>query len=170
MLIIRQETNADHEAVYQLVKNAFATAKHSDGTEQDLVVKLRQSPAFVTQLSLVAEYDGQIVGYILLTEIRIGDSTELALAPLAVSPQFQGQGIGGRLIDRAHTIAKEMGYHYSVLLGEPGYYQRFGYVSSDNFGIIAPFDVPKGYYMAHALQENPNKIQGVVQYDKAFGI
>lgn len=167
-MIIRQETHADHDMVYSLIVNAFATAKHRDGTEQDLVVRLRQSPAFIPKLALVAEDDGQIVGYVLLTKITIGDSTELALAPLAVSPSHQGQGIGGQLIKAAHYIAKELGYQYSVLLGEPDYYQRFGYVPAQQFGIIAPFDVPDGYYMAYALQDNPRTVQGVVGYDGAF--
>lgn len=173
MINIRQETYADFDAVYTLIKAAFATAQHSDGTEQDLVVKLRQSSAFIPELSLIAEADGQIVGHILLTKISIGDSSgniALALAPLAVAPDYQRQGIGGQLIQTAHTIAKALGYHYSVLLGEPDYYQRFGYVPADNFGIIAPFDAPAGYYMAYALQNNPNTVQGIVRYDGAFGI
>ena len=168
MLTIRQETQADYDVVYSLIVNAFKRAKHRDGTEQDLVVRLRQSPAFISNLSLVAEDEGQIVGYVLLTKIKIGDSTELALAPLAVSPEKQGQGIGGRLIQTAHRIAKQLGYHYSVLLGEPEYYQRFGYVPAHQFGIVAPFDVPDGYYMAYALQDNPKAVQGVVQYDGVF--
>lgn len=170
MINIRQEIEADHDAVYSLIVNAFELAKHRDGTEQDLVVRLRQSPAFIPELSLVAEDDGQIVGYVLLTKIKIGNSTELALAPLAVSPNHQGQGIGGQLIKTAHTIAKQLGYHYSVLLGEPEYYQRFGYVPAHQFGIVAPFDVPDGYYMAYALQDNPKAVQGIVVYDGAFGV
>lgn len=169
MPTILQETKADHDAVYSLIFNAFELAKHRDGTEQDLVVRLRQSPAFIPELSLIAEDDGQIVGYVLLTKIKIGNSTELALAPLAVSPSHQGQGIGGQLIKTAHTIAKQLGYHYSVLLGEPKYYQRFGYVPAHQFGIVVPFDVPDGYYMAYALQDNPKTVQGIVVYDGAFG-
>ncbi len=59
--IIRRETPEDHQAVYELVENAFASAEHSDGNEQDLVTALRKSGAFIPELSLVAEYDGKIV-------------------------------------------------------------------------------------------------------------
>ena len=78
---IRQETPADYDAVYRLVKEAFATADHSDGDEQDLVVRLRKSEAFIPELSLVAEADGVLAGYILLTKIGVGEETELAAAP-----------------------------------------------------------------------------------------
>ena len=84
MIEIRQENNKDYEEVYNVVKMAFESAKHSDGNEQDLVVDLRKSKNFIPKLSLVAIYDDKIVGYILFTKIKIGKSTELALAPLAV--------------------------------------------------------------------------------------
>lgn len=170
MLMICQEETKDHEAVYQLIKSAFASAKHTDGREQELVESLRKSAAFIPQLSLVAKINQQIVGFILLTQIRIGESVELALAPLAVLPAFQGQGIGGRLINAAHLIAKELGFHYSVVLGEPEYYQRFGYLPAKQMNISAPFSVPDEYYMAYALQDKLKMVQGMVQYDKSFGI
>ena len=71
-MIIRKETPADYEAVYELVKAAFAAAEHSDGREHELVAALRKSGAFVPGLSLVAETDGILAGHILFTEIRIG--------------------------------------------------------------------------------------------------
>ena len=74
---IRQETPADYPVVYTLIKDAFASAEHCDGNEQDLAAALRQSTSFVPELSLVAEADGRIVGHILFTKIRIGTSTQL---------------------------------------------------------------------------------------------
>lgn len=68
---IRRETSRDHDAVYTLIQEAFASAEHSDGNEQDLVQALRASPAFVPELSLVAEENGSLVGHILFTEGRI---------------------------------------------------------------------------------------------------
>lgn len=81
-IIIRQEKPEDYNEVYNVVQSAFASAEHSDGNEQDLVAALRKSEAFVEQLSLVALEDNRIVGYILFTEVKIGESTALALAPL----------------------------------------------------------------------------------------
>ena len=114
---IRQETPADYDAVYRLVKEAFATADHSDGDEQDLVVRLRKSDAFIPELSLVAEANGVLAGYILLTKIGVGEETELAAAPLAVAPAFQRKGVGSALIREVERAARELGYRYIVILG-----------------------------------------------------
>ena len=107
MLDIRQETKKDYEEVYKVVKIAFETAEHSDGNEQDLVVALRNSSSFIPELSLVAIQDNKIVGYILFTKIKIGEYEELALAPLVVLPEYQKQGIGKKLIEKGHQIAKQ---------------------------------------------------------------
>lgn len=109
MLEIRQETKKDYEEVYNVVKTAFETAEHSDGNEQDLVVALRNTNNFIPQLSLVAIQDSKIVGYILFTKVKIGEYEELALAPLGILPKYQKQGIGKKLIEKGHQIAKEFG-------------------------------------------------------------
>lgn len=128
IMIIRKEEVNDYDEVYEVVKRAFETAEHSDGTEQDLVVKLRQCDAFVPELSLVAEIDGAIVGYILFTKVEIGDTIQLALAPLAVLPEHQRKGIGQALIQAGHQKASELGYEYSVVLGseKSKKYKRLG--------------------------------------------
>lgn len=91
---IRQEQPSDHEAVYQVVKEAFAHAEHSDGHEQDLVTALRKSQAFIPELSLVAVEDGRVVGHILFTKATVGHTEVLALAPLAVLPSCRSTGRG----------------------------------------------------------------------------
>ncbi len=93
MAWIRQETKEDYEIVYALVKQAFAQAEHCDGNEQDLVAALRKSRAFVPELSLVAERDGEIAGHILFTEAMVGFETVLALAPLSVLPASNDRGL-----------------------------------------------------------------------------
>ncbi len=170
MLIIRQENKNDYEEVYNVIKTAFETAEHSDGNEQDLVVALRKSDNFIPELSLVAVIDNKIVGYILFTKIKIGKQEELALAPLGVLPEYQKQGIGRTLIQEGNKKAKELGYHYSVVLGSDKYYPKFGYVSAKEYGIVAPFDVPDENFMAIKLNDTDIEIKGIVQYAKEFGI
>ena len=94
MIEIRKEEKRDYEQVYLLIKKAFKEITNSNKDEQELVNKLRNSSNFIPELSLVAEKDNKIVGYILFTKVKIGKRTELALAPLAVLPEFQKQGIG----------------------------------------------------------------------------
>lgn len=123
---IRQETPADYDQVYDLVQEAFASAEHRDGTEQDLVAALRRGGAFIPQLSLVAEADGQLAGHILFTEGEVGGVTVLILAPLSVRPAFQRMGVGTALIQEGHKIARALGYPYSLVLGSETYYPRSG--------------------------------------------
>ena len=164
MLEIRQETKKDYEEVYNVVKTAFETAEHSDGNEQDLVVALRNSNNFIPQLSLVATQDSKIVGYILFTKIKIGEYEELAL------PKYQKQGIGKKLIEKGHKKAKELGYHYSIVLGSETYYSKSGYSPAINYGIKASFEVPNENFMAIKLNNTDSEIIGIVEYAKEFGI
>ena len=131
---------------------------------------LRAASSFIPELSLVAVEDGKIVGHILFTKITIGESIELALAPLSVLPAYQRRGIGLALIREGHRIAKKLGYNYSVVLGSPTYYPRSGYIPASLYGIEAPFEVQNEYFMAFKLQDDAPQVKGLVKYDSAFGI
>lgn len=104
-----------------------------------MVARLKNSDAFIPELSLIAEIDNQIVGYVLLTKIKIVNANEssynsLALAPVAVLQAFQGKGIGGKLIEAAHDRARDLGFGSAVLLGHENYYPKFGYKLTNEFG------------------------------------
>ena len=171
MLVIREEKNTDFKEVYKLIENAFESAEHSDGNEQDLVEKLRKSKNFVKELSLVAELENKIIGYILFTKIKIGNNEKsLAVAPLAVLPEYQRKGIGTKLILEGHRIAKKLGYEYIVVLGSEKYYPKIGYVKAKEYGIKATFDVDDKNFMAIKLNENDEKVNGIVEYAKEFNI
>jgi putative acetyltransferase len=124
---IRPERVTDYAEIASLHTRAF-----NNRTGEPLVVALhRQQRMFDPELSLVAEIDGHLVGHVLFSphQMRLLDSTVPAvnLAPIAVQPAYQGQGIGGRLITEGHAIAASKGYSMSFLLGHPTYYPRFGY-------------------------------------------
>ena len=166
---IRKEELPDYDTVYHVVQQAFEQEEHADGNEADLVTALRKGSAFIPELSLVAEIEGEIVGHILFTKGQIADKTVLALAPLAVLPTYQGQGIGAALVNEGHRIARQLGYDYVIVLGG-AYYQRFGYVSASSLGITAPFEVPDEYFMAKKLNPHAEKVNGMLHYAKEFGI
>ncbi len=167
-MIIRQEEKKDFAEIYEMITESFKTAEHSDGNEQDLVLKIRENEEYIPELSLVAIKDEKIVGHIMFTKIKLGDKTELALAPLSVAPSYQKQGIGKALINKGHQVAKELGYEFSIVLGSDKYYPKFGYIQAKEFEISAPFDVPDEYFMAINLKGLKTKINAVVQYGKAF--
>ena len=171
--MIRQEKTTDFNAVFDLIEKAFKTEKLSDHREQFLVERLRKSNSFIPELSMVAEIDDKIVGHILLTKLKIkNNQTEfnsLALAPVSVLPEHQGNGIGGLLIEQAHKTAKELGYQSIVLLGHEKYYPRFGYEQADKYGIELPFNVPKENCMVIELtKKGLDGVVGVVEYPKEF--
>ncbi|MEL6673213.1 MAG: N-acetyltransferase [Bacteroidota bacterium] len=172
-LLIRQETPADYAQVESLIGAAFADVPYSDQSEPQLVARLRQGKEFQPQLSLVATQQEILVGHILFTPILVEGSRQhqglLALAPVSVLPAFQGQGIGGKLIQRGHEIARELGYRGVVLVGHETYYPRFGYEEAATFGIKVPFEVPSANVMALALsEEGLSGISGTVVYPSAF--
>ena len=146
---IRQESSHDYESVEELVQAAFAN-----------------------------EHEGRIIGHILLTEIIVQNDSQifpgLALAPVSVHPEYQGKGIGSKLIEEAHRRATTLGYPFIVLIGHESYYPRFGYEPAGKNEIEfpfkeLPFKVPPQKAMAKALaEEGLNGLRGRVQYDKAF--
>ena len=156
---IRQEQIKDYEAVHKVVELAFRDMEDSDHSEPFLVDQLRQTDAFIPELSLVAEVDEEIIGHILMTKV----------APVSVLPKYQNRGIGSALIREAHKRATELGYGSVVLLGHKDYYPRFGYKQAIDFGIEFPFDVPHEYCMAIELcPESLKDVQGMIQYAKPF--
>lgn len=169
-MLIRKEEPKDYEIVYSLVKEAFDSAEHSDGNEQDLVKALRKGEAYIPDLSLVAEIDGKIVGHIMFTRAKIGGNMVLVLAPLSVLPEYQRKGIGISLMKEGHKIADELGYGYSIVLGSQRYYPKAGYLPASKFGIEPPFDVPDENFMAYRIKEDVSHIHGIVKYAKEFGI
>lgn len=173
---IRQEHIEDRAQVEQLIQKAFLRAEHTDGNEHHLVHILRFSASFIPELSLIAVLDGRIAGHILFTKLTInpkqGEShSSLAIASLAVHPDFQNRGIGGMLIDEGHRIGRDMGFQ-SVILSDPtGYYSRFGYKSASYWNIKAPFDIADEAFLAFELTPFALKgVTGYVDYPPEFGI
>lgn len=164
---IRPETPADAKAVARVITAAFTGHPMSDGTEADLVARLRQDPAFV--LALVAEKEGDIIGHIAFSEALISGEKVLVLAPLSVAPKWQDQGVGTALIKAAHQTLERLDYPAIVVLGHADYYARFGYEKAADYGINAPFDVPEEALRVRRLKDSPLP-SGVIQYAAAFGI
>ena len=172
-IIIRKETAEDHPGVAAVIREAFSDDPHSDQTEDQLVVRLRKSSAFIPELSLVAEFQGKIVGHILLSQVQIGSQEgavpALALAPVSVHPNFQGQGIGSALITNAHQVATKLGHQIVVLIGHEHYYPRFGYELCSKYGIQFPFKAPPQNCMVLKLKKGALEgVSGTVIYPQAF--
>jgi predicted N-acetyltransferase YhbS len=172
-IIIRKENENDYFIVEKIIKEAFENEAYSDHKEHFLVSRLRKSNSFIPELSLVAEYDGLIVGHILLTKLIIKNENEkfdsLALAPVSVKKEFQNKGVGSKLILESHKVAKELGYKSIILLGHKDYYPRFGYEPTVKYNIKSPFEVQDDFYMIVKLEENAlDNVSGLVEYPQEF--
>lgn len=169
--IIRREEERDYEEISEVIEKAFKSMTFSDHKEQFLVKRIRKSADFIPELSLVACYKGDVVGHILFSKIKIGNTKALALAPVAVLPDFQQMGVGSMLIKQGHKEAKRLGYGISVVVGHEGYYPKFGYKPASGYGIFPPFECPPENFMCLELKEGAlESVKGVVEYPPEFEI
>lgn len=166
MMIIRRERPSDLAAIHQVQARAFGGA-----AEADLVDVLRAHDK--ATLSLVAEDEGLIVGHILFSPVTIETATGLrrglGLAPLAVVPERQGQGIGSLLAEEGLKQCRAEGHSFVVVLGHADYYPRFGFVPASRFGIKSEYDVADENFMACELQ--PGALRdggGLARYEPEF--
>lgn len=160
---IRSETEADIPAIRALVSEAFASMAHSSQTEAAIVDALRGNGTL--PVSLVAADESGITGHIAFSPVMI-DGDDLGwygLGPIAVTPARQGQGIGSALVREGLAAIRKLGAQGCVLVGEPGYYGRFGF-SAD--GRLRFAGVPPRYFQA--LSFNGDMPSGTVTYDAAF--
>lgn len=164
-MLIRTETTADYEAIRQVNGLAFG-----QDSEARLVDALREGG--YVRLSLVAENKGQVVGHILFSDLPIiteaGTASALALAPMAVLPAFQRQGIGSALVQRGLEVSREQGHRIVIVLGHPDYYPRFGFSAKLAELLSSPFGGGEAWM---ALELVPGALTGVVgkvQYPPPF--
>ena len=164
-MIIRNEAPRDREAIHDVVTAAFADMEHSNHTEARIVDALRA--AGVLRHSLIAVDGDEVVGHVAFSPVEIdGTRTDwLGLGPVAVRPDRQGEGIGAALIREGLERLRAEGAAGCVVLGEPGYYGRFGFRAEP--GLRLP-DVPPAYFQALAFdREVPS---GGVAYHAAFAV
>ena len=161
---IRQETPADYDEVYNLVKCSFESSPGCDGTVPDYLNEVRKKDTFIPELSLVAENEqGQIIGQVVLykTDIKTnsGIETELLLSPISVHPDYFRMGIARSMIEKAFDIARAMGYRAVFLCGHPPLYHRLGFVPTYQYNIYHINDRTAEWSMVRELY--PNALAGI---------
>lgn len=173
-MIIQTIQHKDFDKVDKLIRNAFTQSEHGYSNESELVEKIRKDKSYVPELELIALDDSkQIIGYGLLSEVSIVNSSQefigLVLAPLAVSPNAQGKGVGGTLLTILEHSATKLGYNYISILGHADYYPRFGYAPASKYQVKAPFNVPDEVFMIKPLTPTGlDTVQGTIKYSEAF--
>jgi putative acetyltransferase len=144
--LIRAEEPGDAGAIRALLAGAFGR-----DAEADLVEALGASGMMV--VSLVAVESGEIAGYVGFSPVTIDGRTEpvLGLAPLAVRVASRRRGVGGRLVAEGLRACRELGAAGVVVLGDPGYYGRFGFEPALSLGLRCEYEAPEGAFRAVEL-------------------
>lgn len=162
---IRPERPADSGAIRRVVEAAFPTA-----AEAHLVELLRAGGHLL--ISLVAEMDGAIAGHIAFSPVAIdgvaGEEIGVGLAPVAVHPDCQRQGIGSRLIREGLTACEGAGFGLVVVLGEPAYYQRFGFARADLRGLGNEYGADEAFLVLELRGGSIPASGGLVRYGPEF--
>ena len=163
---IRDERDEDAAAISRITATAFATAPHSSGTEVRIVEALRQAGALTVSLVATSD-DGRIVGNVAFSPVQIGGAAGrwYGLGPVSVSPDLQRQGIGGALIREGLARLATLNADGCVLLGDPAYYSRFGFVSDP---ALTYGGKPSQYFQRLVLRGKVPK--GDVRYHPAFDV
>ena len=166
MLIIRPETPEDIDSIGYVNLQAFGQE-----CEPELFNKLRNRG--VLTISLVALQDSETVGHIAFSPVAIESGLSsfeaIALAPMAVLPAYQRQGIGGQLVRASLEECRRLGHEIIVLVGHPDYYPRFGFVPARPKGIECEFEVPEEAWMILELREGALAgRQGTVRFQPEF--
>jgi putative acetyltransferase len=166
MITIRPELPEDFAMVFEIHERAFGRPE-----EAQLVEELRC--AANPQISLVAVRDAQVVGHIFFSPVTIeGQNSSVqafGLAPMAVVPELQNQGIGSLLVREGLNTARRMGQNIVVVLGHTEYYPRFGFEIASRKGLRCEFPAPDEAFMVAELTPNALRgVSGLVKYLPEF--
>ena len=160
---IRPEAPGDEAAIGALTAAAFDGHPYSDGSEPQIIERLRRLGKLT--LSLVAEEDGQIVGHVAFSPMTLsgGEGGWYGLGPISVAPNRQRSGIGSALMREGLTKLEALGASGVALVGDPAYYNRFGFACRPQ---LTTTGVPAEYFLVLPLHgEVPS---GMVAFHPAF--
>jgi putative acetyltransferase len=166
---VRLEREEDRTAAIEVERAAFGSE-----AEAAIVVAVRDEDG---SFALVAEEDGRLVGHIQLSRAWVGSTAILALGPIGVLPERQGQGIGRALIEGAIGEARSRGEGAMILLGDPRLYPRFGFQPASRYGLQNPFAgvqvdgsvIAEEDFMILLLDDRISALAGQVRWHPAFG-
>ena len=165
-MTIREESEADLIGIAEVTRAAF-----EGDYEVALIEKLRSAGLII--VSLVAVDEGSVIGHILFSELRVEvDGRRVksaALAPLAVQPDRQRQGLGSKLIETGLGSLRDRGYEAVIVLGHPDCYPRFGFSAALTESLTAPFH-GKAFMGLELVPGSLSGRTGSVQYLEAFGV
>ena len=163
---IRKEKLGDAQQIRMVTELAFGQPQ-----EADIVEGLRRTCSNL--LSIVAIMDDEIVGHILFSPVTLETKSRqlngMGLAPMAVSPEYQRQGIGSQMIKQGLFELEKSGCPFIIVLGHPEYYPRFGFNPASRYNIQSEWDVPDDVFMITVFDKQQLKgVTGIARYHPEF--
>lgn len=176
-LNIRRETPDDYRTVENLIREAFWNVYRPGCLEHYVLNQLRNDPDFVTELDLVLEKDGEIIGSVIFmrAEIEADDGRRIPImtfGPIGILPEYKRRGYGKLLLDYALEKAKELGAGAICMEGNIDFYGKSGFVPASGKGIDyhgepRGADVP--YFLLKELEEGfLDGVTGVYHTPKGY--
>ncbi len=162
-MLVRRETADDVATVDALTASAFGR-----DLERRILAELRATDAWLPSLSLVARVHDGIAGHVAGTRAHVAGRPVLALGPLSVDPAHQRRGVGSALVHALLGAADALGEPVVVLLGDPGYYARFGFVLASTLHITPPRPEWAPHLQARALTAYTVDLQGEFAFAAPF--
>lgn len=168
-MLIRRELSRDVNAVQAVTSAAFGRDRDSgEPREALLLTRLRVDPGWLPMLSLVAVLGEEVVGHVVCTRGHVSESAVLGLGPIGVVPARQRTGIGLALMHAVLGAADALGEPLVALLGNPSYYQRFGFVPAAHLNIAPPDPRWADHFQARALTSYTPGLSGTFRYPPPF--
>lgn len=165
-MLIRRERDDDVPAVRAIVAAAFVRDDGGEPIEVPLLDALRRDAGWIPAFSLVAEVDGTPAGHVVATRGQVDAVAALGLGPIAVRPEVQGRGVGSALVHGIVGAARARDEPLIALLGDQGWYRRFGFRPARELGVRAP-DLAWGDHF-QALALGPTSPTGTFRYAAPF--
>jgi putative acetyltransferase len=164
-VLIRRETPADVDAIRTVTAAAFAPSQ----AEPRLVDELRVDSGWLPALSLVAvDPSDTVIGHVVCTRAHVDSTPVLGLGPLSVHPDHHARGVGSALVHAVLGAADALSEPLVALLGSPAYYHRFGFVLSNEFGILPPVPAWQPHFQVRPLSAHTPALRGTFTYAEPF--
>ena len=163
-IIIRRETGADYRKTEELTREAFWNVYRPGCTEHYVLHCYRNDPAFVPELDLVMEKDGEMIGQVIYvrSEIACDDGRRVPImtfGPIGIAPAYKRQGYGKRLLEYSMEKAKEMGAGALAITGNILFYGKSGFVPAKTKGVRYADDPDADYFLIREL--TPGFLRGI---------
>ncbi|MGH3831730.1 MAG: GNAT family N-acetyltransferase [Pseudonocardiaceae bacterium] len=164
-MMVRRELPEDSAAIFSV---HAAACRRQDAAEARLVDDLRDDKDVIPGLSLVATVDGKVVGHVVCSHGRVAGHSVPGLCPLGVVPAHQRRDVGSALMHAVLAAADALNEPAVVLLGEPSYYQRFGFVLAEPIGLLPPDPAWVSHFQVRPLHAWDDSLRGTFRYAPAF--